>query len=228
MVRGARARTLAPTSSGMGSRGQECPRHMGWLPPFAQNAKGWRTKLSSRSLCQHERGRSRLTLSGTESRGQEGSAPHVRTGLSTADCSRLKPLGMTMRKGSCSAPSASLRAGSRTEVVPFPECSRARAPAPRNTSAPLGLHPNQSFAVVEGWAAICPSHSLSFGSVARCVPPTEKPRPRSPVSEYNFSCQFSVASYQFIERIWVRREAALLFCSLRVTTAVIDGGVLQF
>ena len=33
---------------------------MGWLPPFAQNAKGWRTKLSSRSLCQHERGRSRL------------------------------------------------------------------------------------------------------------------------------------------------------------------------
>jgi len=112
--------------------------------------------------------------------------------------------------------------------VPFPECSRARAPAPRNTSAPLGLHPNQSFAVVEGWAAICPSHSLSFGSVARCVPPTEKPRPRSPVSEYNFSCQFSVASYQFIERIWVRREAALLFCSLRVTTAVIDGGVLQF
>ena len=60
MVRGARARTLAPTSSGMGSRGQECPRHMGWLPPFAQNAKGWRTKLSSRSLCQHERGRSRL------------------------------------------------------------------------------------------------------------------------------------------------------------------------
>src|SRR5213080_3790395 len=62
------------------------------------------TKLSSRSLCQHERGRSRLTSSGTESRGQEGSAPHVRTGLSTADSSRLKPLGVTMRKGSCSAP----------------------------------------------------------------------------------------------------------------------------
>src|SRR5437016_2800340 len=59
---------------------------------------------SSRSLCQHERGRSRLTSSGTESRGQEGSAPHVRAGLSTADSSRLKPLGMTMRKGSCSAP----------------------------------------------------------------------------------------------------------------------------
>jgi len=34
---------------------------------------------------------------------------------------------------------------------------------------------------------------------------------RSPVSEYNFSCQFSVASYQFIERIWARREA-LYFC----------------
>src|SRR5437667_6409495 len=80
---------------------------MGWLPPYAQNGKGWGIKLSSRSLCQHERGRSRLTSSGTESRGQEGSAPHVRTGLSTADCSRLKPLGMTMRKESCSAPSAS-------------------------------------------------------------------------------------------------------------------------
>ena len=146
MVRGARARTLAPTSSGMGSRGQECPRHMGWLPPFAQNAKGWRTKLSSRSLCQHERGRSRLTSSGTESRGQEGSAPHVRAGLSTADCSRLKALGMTMIKGSRSAPfgfpfawlRASAKAGQAQglEVVPFPECSRARAPAPRNTSAP--------------------------------------------------------------------------------------------
>ena len=33
-----------------------------------------------------------------------GSAPHVRAGSSTADSSRLKPLGMTMRKGSCSAP----------------------------------------------------------------------------------------------------------------------------
>ena len=185
---------------------------MGWLPPFAQNAKGWRTKLSSRSLCQHERGRSRLTLSGTESRGQEGSAPHVRTGLSTADCSRLKPLGMTMRKGSCSAPSASLRAGSRTEVVPFPECSRARAPAPRNTSAPQEVcAPINTSRLSKGGLAVCPSHSLSFGYVARCVPPTEKPRPRSPVSEYNFSCQFSVASYQFIERIWARREA-LYFC----------------
>src|SRR5206468_11686928 len=63
-------------------------------------------------------------------------AAGVRPESSTADSSRLKPLGMTMRKGGCSAPSASLRAGSRTEVVPFPECSRARAPAPRNTSAP--------------------------------------------------------------------------------------------
>jgi len=98
MVRGARARTLAPTSSGTGSR------------------------------------------------GQEGSAPHVRAGLSTADCSRLKALGMTMIKGSRSAPfgfpfawlRASAKAGQAQglEVVPFPECSRARAPAPRNTSAP--------------------------------------------------------------------------------------------
>src|SRR5436189_1439940 len=102
------------------------------------------------------------------------------------------------------------------------------ARATQHLRATRGLRPNQYFAVVEEWAAVCPSHSLSFGSVARCVPPTEKPRPRSPVSEYNSSCQFSVASYQFIERIWVRREAALLFCSLRVTTAVIDGGVLQF
>jgi len=47
---------------------------MGWLPPFAQNAKGWRTKLSSRSLCQHERGTLTPTSSGTESRGEEG--PH--------------------------------------------------------------------------------------------------------------------------------------------------------
>ena len=84
------------------------------------------------------------------------------------------------------------------------------ARATQHLRATLGLHP-KSFAVVEGWAAICSSHSLSFGYVARCVPPTEKPRPRSPVSEYNFSCQFSVASYQFIERIWVRREA-LYFC----------------
>ena len=191
MVRGARARTLAPTSSG------------------------------------------------TESRGQEGSAPHVRAGLSTADCSRLKALGMTMIKGSRSAPfgfpfawlRASAKAGQAQglEVVPFPECSRARAPAPRNTSAPQEVcAPINTSRLSKGGLAVCPSHSLSFGYVARCVPPTEKPRPRSPVSEYNFSCQFSVASYQFIERIWVRREAALLFCSLRVTTAVIDGGVLQF
>src|SRR5205823_11102457 len=33
-----------------------------------------------------------------------GSAPHVRAGSSTADSSRLKPLGVTMRKGGCSAP----------------------------------------------------------------------------------------------------------------------------
>jgi len=142
---------------------------MGWLPPFAQNAKGWRTKLSSRSLCQHERGTLTPTSSGTESRGQEGSAPHVRAGLSTADCSRLKPLGMTMRKGSCSAPSASLRAGSRTEVVPFPECSRARAPAPRNTSAPQEVcAPINTSRLSKGGLAVCPSHSLSFGCVVRC------------------------------------------------------------
>ena len=85
------------------------------------------------------------------------------------------------------------------------------ARATQHLRATRGLRPNQYFAVVEEWAAVCPSYSLSFGYVARCVPPTEKPRPRSPVSEYNFSCQFSVASYQFIERIWVRREA-LYFC----------------
>src|SRR5438128_12669205 len=67
------------------------------------------------------------------------------------------------------------------------------ARATQHLRATLGLHP-KSFAVVEGWAAICSSHSLSFGYVARCVPPTEKPRPRSPVSEYNFSYQL-IAGY---------------------------------
>src|SRR5947199_9250147 len=78
------------------------------------------------------------------------------------------------------------------------------ARATQHLRATRGLRPNQYFSIVGGWAAICPSHSQSFGYVARCVPPTEKPRPRSPVSEYNFSCQFSVASYQFIERISAR------------------------
>src|SRR5207249_11294980 len=105
------------------------------------------------------------------------------------------------------------------------------ARATQHIRATRGLRPNQYFSIVGGWAAICPSHSLSFGYVARCVPPTEKPRPRSPVSKYNISCQFSVAGYQFIERIWARLRP-FTFASVKsgrgVTTAVIDGGVLQF
>src|SRR5438128_9340658 len=84
------------------------------------------------------------------------------------------------------------------------------ARATQHLRATRGLRPNQYFSIVGGWAAICPSHSLSFGYVARCVPPTEKPRPRSPVSEYNFSCQFSVPSYQLIAGYGPARGPLLL------------------
>ena len=93
------------------------------------------------------------------------------------------------------------------------------ARATQHLRATRGLRPNQYFAVVEEWAAVCPSYSLSFGCVVRCDgaegeftdPNVLLLKSRSPVSEYNFSCQFSVAGYQFIERIWARREA-LYFC----------------
>src|SRR5947208_13968651 len=83
------------------------------------------------------------------------------------------------------------------------------ARATQHLRATRGLRPNQYFSIVGGWAAICPSHSLSFGYVARCVPPTEKPRPRSPVSEYNLSCELSGRSYQLIAGYWAAR------CTLR-------------
>src|SRR5256885_14716969 len=86
---------------------------------------------------------------------------------------------MTMIKGSRSAPfgfpfawlRASAKAGQAQglEVVPFPECSRARAPAPRNTSAPQEVcAPINTSRLSKGGLAVCPSHSLSFGCVVRC------------------------------------------------------------
>ena len=134
MVRGARARTLSPTSSGMGSRGQECPRHMGWLPPFAQNAKGWRTKLSSRSLCQHERGRSRL-----HRRERNFADSRVRTTrTSWIVNSRFLAAEAARNDNEKGKLFGTLRprSGQAQGLKSFPECSRARAPAPRNTSAP--------------------------------------------------------------------------------------------
>jgi len=42
------------------------------------------------------------------------------------------------------------------------------ARATQHLRATRGLRPNQYFAVVEEWAAVCPSYSLSFGCVVRC------------------------------------------------------------
>ena len=95
---------------------------MGWLPPFAQNAKGWRTKLSSRSLCQHERGRSRLHRRERNLAGRRGRT----TRTSWIVNSRFAAEGARNgnEKGKLFG-TLRLRSGQAQglEVVPFPACS---------------------------------------------------------------------------------------------------------
>src|SRR5438093_262463 len=98
----------------------------------------------------------------------------------------------------------------------------ARARATQHIRATRGLRPNQYISIVAGWAAICPSHSLSFGYVARCVPPTENAVPSNLTRESATIRTFDPAA------LILATELALVWIRSPGNTAEERGTVLPF
>ena len=169
---------------------------MGWLPPFAQNGKGWAPSCP-RVVCAStsEDARAYIVGNGISRTGRVRTTRTswiVNSRLLAAEGARNdndegKPFGTFRLPLRLAQGFGKSRTGSRTRSRAVPGMLAGEgARATQHLRATRGLRPNQYFAVVEEWAAVCPSYSLSFGCVVRCDgaegeftdpngAPTEKP-----------------------------------------------------